>query len=119
MAKFGHIGKILSLHWQKFFAIGWIFIVVNDQIIKKIVLPPGRTEFAVYGFQLPLRNPNTKEAIYGVVVAQLAERLLPIPEIRGSNPVIGKIFIDYIYCWKDENKEKEAGIGSFLKRPFK
>ena len=26
-----------------------------------------------------------------VVVAQLAERLLPIPEVRGSNPVIGKI----------------------------
>ena len=26
-----------------------------------------------------------------VVVAQLAERSLPIPEVRGSNPVIGKI----------------------------
>ena len=26
-----------------------------------------------------------------VVVAQLAEQLLPIPEVRGSNPVIGKI----------------------------
>ena len=25
-----------------------------------------------------------------VVVAQLVERSLPIPEIRGSNPVIGK-----------------------------
>ena len=25
-----------------------------------------------------------------VVVAQLVERLLPIPEVRGSNPVIGK-----------------------------
>ena len=28
---------------------------------------------------------------WAVVVAQLAERLLPIPEFRGSNPVIGKI----------------------------
>ena len=26
-----------------------------------------------------------------VVVAQLVERSLPIPEVRGSNPVIGKI----------------------------
>ena len=27
----------------------------------------------------------------GVVAAQLAERLLPTPEVSGSNPVIGKI----------------------------
>ena len=27
-----------------------------------------------------------------VVVAQLVERSLPIPEVRGSNPVIGKIY---------------------------
>ena len=27
---------------------------------------------------------------WAVVVAQLVERLLPIPEVRGSNPVIGK-----------------------------
>ena len=26
-----------------------------------------------------------------VVVAQLVERLLPIPEVHGSNPVIGNI----------------------------
>ena len=29
---------------------------------------------------------------WAVVVAQLVERLLPIPEVRGSNPVIGKIY---------------------------
>ena len=28
--------------------------------------------------------------IWAVVVAQLVERSLPIPEVRGSNPVIGK-----------------------------
>ena len=27
-----------------------------------------------------------------VVVAQLVEQSLPIPEVRGSNPVIGKIY---------------------------
>ena len=27
-----------------------------------------------------------------VVVAQLVERLLSIPEVRGSTPVIGKIY---------------------------
>ena len=30
-----------------------------------------------------------------VVVAQLVERSLPIPELRASNPVIGKIYMYY------------------------
>ena len=34
---------------------------------------------------------SVKMDIGAVVVAQLVERLLPIPEVRGSNPVIGKI----------------------------
>ena len=45
-----------------------------------------------------------------------------LPEVRGSNPVIGKKII-YILniCllstvyWKDENKEKEAGNGPYFK----
>ena len=33
-----------------------------------------------------------------VVLAQLVERLLPIPEVRGSNPVIGKnLFVMNIF----------------------
>ena len=56
-----------------------------------------------------------------VVVAQLAERSLPTPEIRDSNPDIGnEIFIDVFICQllyrKDENKEKEAGNGPLKKR---
>ena len=56
-----------------------------------------------------------------VVVAQLVERLLPIPEVRGSNPVIGKKIIYLLnICllstvyWKDETKEREAGNGPFF-----
>ena len=30
------------------------------------------------------------------VVAQLVERSLPIPEVRGSNPVIGKKYIEHL-----------------------
>ena len=38
-----------------------------------------------------------------VVVAQLVERLLLIPEVRGSNPVIGKnLFILNICLLKNE-----------------
>ena len=53
-----------------------------------------------------------------MVVAQLAERLLLIPEVCGSNPVIGKIDWTFVYCqlyWKDKNKEKEARNGRFKK----
>ena len=35
-------------------------------------------------------NGETTWITFEVVVAQLAERLLPVPEVRGSNPVIGK-----------------------------
>ena len=34
---------------------------------------------------------SSEQKYYGaVMVAQLVERLLPIPEVRGLNPVIGK-----------------------------
>ena len=56
-----------------------------------------------------------------VVVAQLVEWSLLIPEVRGSNPVIGKnLYIMNIcllstVCWKDQNKEKKAVNGPFKK----
>ena len=40
-----------------------------------------------------------------MVVAQLVERLLPIPEIHSSNPVIGKFYLLFMY-WKDKTKAK-------------
>ena len=41
-------------------------------------------------------------------VAQLVEWLLPMPEIRSLNPIIG-IFYNYRQlCWKYGNKEKPA-----------
>ena len=55
-----------------------------------------------------------------MVVAQLVEQSLPIPEVRGSNPVIGKNLFILKICLlstvnrKDENKEKEAGNGPFV-----
>ena len=57
-------------------------------------------------------------------MAQLAERSPTILEDPGSNPVIGNFYLN-IYllltvCRKDENKEKEAENGPFLKNntPF-
>ena len=42
----------------------------------------------------PENEPRVKEKNgWEVVVAQLAERSLSIPEVRSSTPVIGKIYI--------------------------
>ena len=32
-------------------------------------------------------------------VAQLVERLLPIPDVRGSNPVIYKIYNEHLFTF--------------------
>ena len=55
-----------------------------------------------------------------VVVAQLVERSLPTPEVRGSNPFTGKIHITNLpsTVWKDQNKENEAGIGHIKRSLF-
>ena len=53
---------------------------------------------------------------WAVVVAQLVERSLLIPEVRGLNTVIKNILNIYLQLlWKDENK-KEAENGPFLKK---
>ena len=52
----------------------------------------------------------------GSVVAQLVEQSLPTPEIRGSNPDIGKILSANSTIEKAKNKEKEAGNGPSLKK---
>ena len=58
-----------------------------------------------------------------MVVAQLAERSLPTPEICGSNSNIGNISIVKFICQllsrKDENKEKETGKGPFKKKEMR
>ena len=43
-------------------------------------------------YQIP---PLTIIVLGAVVVAQFVEQSLPIPEVRGSNPVIGKKLFKY------------------------
>ena len=49
------------------------------------------------------------------MVAQLVERLLPIPEARASNPVIGKFYIEYS-IEKTKIKKKRPGNGPLFKK---
>ena len=41
-----------------------------------------------------------------MVVAQLVERLLPIPRVRGSNRVIGKIYFQHLFTINCIEKRK-------------
>ena len=52
-------------------------------------------------------------------MAQLVEWSLPTPEIRGFESRHRQNFIYQLYNRKDKNKEKEAGKGPSLKKPFK
>ena len=52
-----------------------------------------------------------------VVVAQLVEQSLLIPEVHGSNPVIHKIYIEHLFTVNCiENRETEACNGPLLKK---
>ena len=50
-----------------------------------------------------------------MVVAQLVERSLPIPEVRGSNPVIGKKFILNNCIEETKIKKKRPGRAQLKK----
>ena len=53
-----------------------------------------------------------------MVVAQLVEQLIPTPEVRSLNLVIGKIDIErFIEIWKGENKRiKRPGMAHFFEK---
>jgi len=55
---------------------------------------------------------------WAVVVAQLVERLLPIPEVCGSDPVIGKNYIEHLFTvnctGKTKINKKRPGMARFL-----
>ena len=54
-----------------------------------------------------------------MVVPQLVEQSLPIPEVRGLIPGIGKIYFEHFLstvCRKDKHKEREAGNCYFFKK---
>ena len=59
-----------------------------------------------------------KATTWAVVVAQLVDRSLAIPEVRGSNPVIGKIYIEHLFTVnciaKTKIKKKRPGMAHFF-----
>ena len=47
-------------------------------------------------FSVGLISSGQEDMSLAVVVAQLVEGSLPTPEVRGSNPVIGKLLLYYM-----------------------
>ena len=78
------------------------------------------------------KEPAKKQKYEEVVVAQLIDRSLPTPEVRGSIPVMGKIYIYFqVYLtvkikkkspqmaqcfFKKETTKKEKYMGTFSRR---
>ena len=53
--------------------------------------------------------PHILPQLGAVVVAQLIERSLPTPEVRGSDPVIGKIYIEHYFNFIEKTKTRAPG----------
>ena len=96
-------------------------VVMRIDVVPASLLKMGRSQrLFYYCFVFSTCTVNiTIVKSRAVVVAQLVERLLPIPEVRGSNPVIGK-FNEHsltVNCIeKTKIKIKEAGNGPFFKK---
>ena len=70
----------------------------------------------VYGAGIRTHNLSNMSRCE-VVVAQLVEWLLPLPEVCGLNPVIGKIYIEHLFtinCIENTKiNKKRLGMAHF------
>ena len=66
-------------------------------------------------------NPTKsgRRKVWAVVVAQLVERSLPTPDVRGSNPDIGKVLSTNCTLEKTKIKKKRPGMAHLLKKSLK
>ena len=65
-------------------------------------------------------NITTEQMIEYLIWLRWAVVVAPIPEVRGSNPVISKILMEHLFTvdciemTKIKNKKREAGIDPFF-----
>ena len=71
--------------------------VFENFLKRRFAASRARLQMSLLTFNEILLDKEEQEQ-WAVVVAQLAERSLAILEVRGSNPVIGKIYNELIYC---------------------
>ena len=100
----------------------WLEVRVNTDLYEEVGRLKDRESNAT--FLLYVSLPDFQRQSKAVVVAQLAERSLPIAEVRGSNSDIGKfLYRTFIYCQlyyieKDE-KKKRPGMAHFYIKTMK
>ena len=66
--------------------------ISSTQSKKDFALSGDRTTNGLYQKLCPRLKSPLKVSVWAVVVAQLAERSIPIPEDLGSNPVISNFY---------------------------
>ena len=102
------IGSNRSTNWATTTSL--LVFLCNEILIWGL----NRNDLAYYSQSLLKQKIET----WAVVVAQLVEQSLPIIEVRGSNPVIGKklYWIFTVNCIeKTKMKKKRPGMAHFLK----
>ena len=111
-------------HSDCLFQIPWLFLTNQSALFHHIIAAAHNSVYDIGSWWDGVKHElqGKKSWNRAVVVAQLAEQSLPIPVVRGSNPVIGKnlfIYWRFVCCQLcieiNENKEKEAGNGPFFK----
>ena len=104
------LSNLLGELWNRQLKINEIYFEKN-----KIFCFPELWSIPLFDLSL---DSMTKINSWAVVVAQLSGRLLPIPEVHGSNPVIGEFFhnIDCQLYWKDKHKEKKRPGMAHIKK---
>ena len=86
----------------------------NNFVATKIVISLNKLFYPQTNFAKFKPVCTNIELRWAVVVAQLVEQSLPTLEIRGWNPVIGKILYYQLYNQNKEKtkiKKKKLGIG--------
>ena len=90
----------------------WVHIIKNQNGYRcsdTFMIDLGRTEDSIFCICLVYSN-------WAVVVAKLAKRLLPTPEVRGLNPITSKVFIKQLLtvnCIEKKKRKKWPGIAHF------
>ena len=107
-AKF-HLHWSASIRWLHRRAENIRFIAKYDQSDCQI---EAMLIYATWQFVHEIGYWKHLQTHRAVVVDQLVERLLPIPEVHGSNPVIGRKYIEQLFsvnCWQwwEEDKRKK------------
>ena len=96
--------QCLNLCNVKFCRKGLVTVLLGFTLLWNILNGHNKSQILTYlnAYNLAMLYPDQLKEIHNQIVGQWLwlswyERSLPIPEIHGSNPVIGKIYIKHLF----------------------